>query len=95
MTFTIQVKHQGNEWSIDATDNAILEQLYVLPLPLRKACRNGACGICRCLLLEGEVDYGYRLPTALWQHQIDEGYILPCVAKPISSIVIADLPISN
>lgn len=92
-TTIIHVKHKTEEWFIEANDQTILEQLRTLPITLRKACRNGACGVCRCLLVEGEVDYGYRLPTALWQHQIDEGFILPCVAKVKSSVLITALPV--
>ena len=61
--------------------NTLLETLQQLPLPIHQACRNGACGVCRCQLLKGEIDYGYRAPTALWQKHIDAGFILPCIAK--------------
>lgn len=62
-----------------------------LPQPLRRACRNGACGVCRCRLISGEIDYGSRFPYGLWQHEIDDGYILPCIAKPISDVRLGEL----
>ncbi|WP_019529716.1 2Fe-2S iron-sulfur cluster-binding protein [Dasania marina] len=62
---TITVNHQQQRFSLQGrAGSSLLEQLYELPLPLRKACRNGACGVCRCKLSAGQIDYGHRVPTA-------------------------------
>lgn len=54
----------------------------------RQSCLNGACGICRCRLISGEISYGHRLPSGLWQRDIEQGYILPCIAyKPSDSAI--------
>ena len=57
-------------------------------LPVRKACRNGVCGLCRCRLLAGQTTYHWKAPHGLWQKDIDAGYILPCIAYPLSDVTL-------
>ncbi len=56
-------------------------------LKLESSCRNGTCRTCMCQLLEGEVNYRIDWP-GLSLDEKREGFILPCVAYPVSDVVI-------
>ena len=59
-------------------------------LQLASACRNGTCRICICQLRSGKVAYRIEWP-GLSVDEKREGLILPCVAYPLSDVVI-ELP---
>jgi len=69
----------------------LLQALLHSGLPLRKPCRNGVCGLCRCRLISGEITYQWRIPHGLWDRDIVAGYILPCIAYPLSSLRLDNL----
>lgn len=56
-------------------------------LKLESSCRNGTCRTCICQLLEGHVTYRIEWP-GLSLDEKREGFILPCVAYPVSDVVI-------
>ncbi|MGH1372732.1 MAG: 2Fe-2S iron-sulfur cluster-binding protein [Cellvibrionaceae bacterium] len=80
----------SKEFLIDS-NTTLLQAMHEAQLPVRKACRNGGCGVCRCRLIEGEVDYRQREPFALWEKDKAEGIILPCIAYPASELVLDNL----
>ena len=55
---------------------------------LDSACRNGTCRVCICQLRSGQVAYRIDWP-GLSLDEKREGCILPCVAHPLSDVVIA------
>jgi len=55
---------------------------------LPSSCRNGTCRECMCRLLEGRVGYAIQWP-GLSADEKREGFILPCVARPESHVVIS------
>ena len=57
-------------------------------LRLSSSCRNGTCRTCICQLLDGQVTYRIEWP-GLSLDEKREGFILPCVAYPLSDVVIA------
>ena len=57
---------------------------------LASSCRNGTCRSCICRLASGQVMYRIEWP-GLSLDEKREGYILPCVAYPVSDVVI-ELP---
>ncbi|MYM64273.1 2Fe-2S iron-sulfur cluster-binding protein [Pseudomaricurvus sp. HS19] len=79
----LELRVDGNE--------TLLEAMRRQELPVRKACRNGGCGVCRCQLVSGDIDYGARYPHGLWQADIEQGVILPCIASARSDLVLSDL----
>ncbi len=57
---------------------------------LASSCRNGTCRTCLCRLVSGQVAYRIEWPGLSFDEK-REGYILPCVAYPLSDAVI-ELP---
>ena len=60
-------------------------------LKMDSSCRNGTCRTCICLLTCGKVAYRIEWPGLSLDEKC-EGYILPCVAYPLSDVVI-ELPV--
>jgi ferredoxin len=52
---------------------------------LPSSCRNGTCRACMCRMLSGEVRYSVEWP-GLSAEEKQEGFILPCVAHPMSNV---------
>lgn len=53
------------------------------------SCRSGSCRTCMGRLLEGEVRYEMEWPGLLAEEKA-EGWILPCVARPVGDVVLQD-----
>lgn len=79
-----------------ASENAQFDAPHDLPLLvaaeqagllLASACRNGTCRTCICLLVSGQVAYRIAWP-GLSAEEKTEGYILPCVAYPVSDVTL-------
>lgn len=87
MTFQITIQPggyrfpaQNNETILDAA----LKNGYTLPY----SCREGACSVCKGKVMEGHVDHGNHLNTALTDADKAAGLTLFCCAKPTSDVVI-------
>jgi len=57
---------------------------------LPSSCRNGTCRTCICQLRAGQVRHTIDWP-GLSAEEKSDGWILPCVAEPLSDVVL-DLP---
>ncbi|MDB5869132.1 MAG: ferredoxin [Polaromonas sp.] len=55
---------------------------------LASSCRNGTCRACLCQLVSGQVAYRIEWPGVSADEK-QEGFILPCVAHPLSDVVIS------
>ena len=51
-------------------------------------CRNGGCGLCKCSVLQGEVDPGIYQPSVLSPAERAMGKVLMCCASPLTDIEI-------
>ena len=69
----------------------LAESAGLAGLKMESSCRNGTCRTCICLLTSGQVSYRIEWP-GLSADEKQEGYMLPCVAYPLSDVVI-ELPI--
>ena len=67
------------------------EQAGLEGMLMDSSCRNGTCRTCICKLTSGKVHYRIEWP-GLSPDEKREGYILPCVAYPLSDVVI-ELPV--
>jgi len=65
---------------------SILKLAEAQGVKIRSGCRKGICGGCKKQKLEGDVTYK-AFPVGLKEHEQKEGYILPCVAYPLSKKV--------
>ena len=61
-----------------------LRQGFALPF----GCQSGGCGSCRVRRLSGTVDYAGTRAPALSDAEVDAGYILMCLARPTSDVVL-------
>jgi len=65
----------------------LLEAAELAGLELASSCRNGTCRTCISRLESGQVAYRIEWP-GLSAEEKAAGYILPCVAYPLSDVVI-------
>ncbi|HMV05810.1 MAG TPA: 2Fe-2S iron-sulfur cluster-binding protein [Accumulibacter sp.] len=51
-------------------------------------CRNGGCGVCKCTVLQGQVDPGLYQPSALSAAELAQGKVLLCCATALADVEI-------
>ncbi len=64
----------------------LLDALEAQGMSLPYGCRYGGCISCAAKLLSGEIDQ--RTATALNGRQLADGYVLLCVARPLSDCAL-------
>ena len=69
-------------------DETILAAALRANLILPYGCRDGACGSCKSRVIEGEVRHASFQASTLTEIEQKQGYILPCVARPTSDLVL-------
>ena len=87
MTFQTTIQPSGYRFPIEAHETileAALRHGYTLPY----SCREGACGVCKGKIVEGQVDHGNYLGSALMEADKARGMTLFCCARPRSDLVI-------
>lgn len=91
--FTAIVTPNGYTFAAHANQTLLYSaELVNTPgLQMASSCRNGTCRTCMCQLVTGEVAYRIKWP-GLSSAEKSEGFILPCVAYPVSDVVIQWMP---
>ncbi len=75
--------HPGNHrLTSPGDDTTLLELAEANNIPLESGCRSGQCGSCTLRLLAGQVKY------TVANVDVPEGECLPCVAVPLSEVVL-------
>jgi CDP-4-dehydro-6-deoxyglucose reductase len=79
MGFTVSVQPSGKQFQVDEEETilaAALRQGVVLPY----GCKNGACGSCKALVLEGSIEQGPHSTNAMKPDEAARGHALLCCA---------------
>jgi ferredoxin len=84
--FTVKVLPADLQYDVEG-DLTLLEAAEMSRVQLPSSCRNGTCRTCMCRLVSGDVTYTIEWP-GLTPEEKTEGYVLPCVARPTSNVVI-------
>ena len=84
--FTVKVTPSDLQYDVEG-DLTLLEAAELSRIELPSSCRNGTCRTCVCRLVSGEVAYTIEWP-GLSAEEKAEGYVLPCVARPTSNVVL-------
>ncbi|WP_180683497.1 CDP-6-deoxy-delta-3,4-glucoseen reductase [Tepidicella baoligensis] len=87
MTFQITVQPSGRTFTVNP-DEAILTAGIRQGIGLPYGCKDGACGSCKCRMLEGSVVHGPHQSKALSADEEAAGLILTCCAIPTSDVVL-------
>ena len=69
-------------------DQTVADASYRARINIPLDCRDGACGTCKAFCESGEFDLGVYLEDALSSDEFEQGYVLPCVMKPKSDLVL-------
>lgn len=85
-TFTVHVEPLGRAFEA-ARDETLLVSARAAGVVLPSSCRNGTCRACMCLAVAGRVSYRIEWPGLSAEEKRD-GYILPCVARPESTLTL-------
>ena len=87
--FTARIANTGLSFNAPASIPLLqaAERTGAPGLKMVSSCRNGTCRTCMCQLLEGQVSYRIDWP-GLSLDEKRQGFILPCVAYPLSDLVI-------
>lgn len=85
-TVTITIaNHGGRTFSVDPR-RPLLNSLEAQGVSLPYGCKYGGCITCAAKLLDGEINQAAA--TALNIRQLNDGYILLCVARPLTDCTL-------
>ena len=82
----ITIANRNNSTYEVKGNRPLLLELRALGLDLPYGCLYGGCITCAAKLIDGEVDQ--RRQVALNNRQINDGYIILCVARPKSNLIL-------
>jgi len=87
MSFSVTIEPSGRAFNMQR-DDTVLGAAINAGIGLPYGCKDGACGSCKCKLLEGRVIHGAHQAKALSEAEEAAGYLLTCCATPQTDLVI-------
>jgi len=87
MSFAVSIQPSGRQFTM-RRDDTVLSAALSEGIGLPYGCKDGACGSCKCKLLEGRVIHGAHQAKALSADEEAAGYLLTCCATPQTDLVI-------
>jgi len=87
MTFKVTLTQSGRTFQIEP-DEPVLTAALRQGIGLPYGCKNGACGSCRGMVTEGEVEHGPHAASALPNDEKMRGAALLCCANALSDLTI-------
>ena len=84
--FAVTLLPAGDRFPARADESLLKAGLRAMS-PMRSSCRNGTCRTCLCVLDSGAVAYEIEWP-GLTREEKAEGFVLPCVARPLTDVVL-------
>ena len=82
----VKVEMFGDEYAFKMDKgHYILEEGLSKDVDMPFSCQGGVCTSCMCKVKSGEVDMQENF--TLTDQEMDEGYILTCISKPVSDVV--------
>ena len=94
MSFHVTVQPSGRAFSVNA-DEALLAAAIRQGIGLPYGCKDGACGSCKCKMIEGSVTHGPHQLKALSPEEEAKGFILTCCGVAHSDIVIESRQVTD
>ena len=85
-TFQVEISNRGGKFYKVGDKRPLLDSLKEQGVDLPYGCKYGGCITCAAKLVYGEVDQ--RRQVALNNRQINDGYIILCVARPKSNLIL-------
>lgn len=85
----VRVEPAGLTFPVEPGESILLAALRQ-GVGLPHGCKDGACGSCKCRLIEGDVEQGPHRPQALSPDERARGLILACRATPRSAEVVVE-----
>ena len=84
--FKVEISNRrGKSYKVE-DKRPLLDSLKEQGVDLPYGCKYGGCITCAANLVYGEVDQ--RRQVALNNRQINDGYIILCVARPLSNLIL-------
>jgi CDP-4-dehydro-6-deoxyglucose reductase len=87
MSFSVTIQPSGRVFAMQR-DDTVLSAAINAGIGLPYGCKDGACGSCKCKLLEGRVIHGAHQDKALSAAEEAAGYVLTCCATPQTDLII-------
>ena len=94
MSFNVTVQPSGRAFTAQA-EEPLLAAAIRQGIGLPYGCKDGACGTCKCKMLEGRVTHGTHQLKALSPEEEAKGFILTCCAVAHSDVVIESRQVTD